>query len=549
MEKARDILKRAYEFVKNRWSAASRTVRLVILSVAAAMLISAVALAVLSGQTNYEVLYVGVSDSEAVEIVEALRSIGISDYHFSAGTISVVSDQLEYARMQLAMQRFPRSGVNYNIWYENVGMFSTESQTREIQRQQLEYNTAATLRILNKVLDAVVLISPADERRHVFNSDREPSRVAVTLTLREKLTTPEIEGIHWLILNAVPRLESENLTITDQNGIRLIADDASSAETLFALDMQRIRQQDEFRNMFQRNIKENIESFLEGTVRDYRVMVTADIDFSNWVSDKISYEGVNIDENGFQHGPISDEQRSLIMNGMALDAGLVGMIINGDISPGYPTYDPDENGEVFLEHMVSTNYLVNKYHEISESNGFTIKGIYVGVQIDETAMTQDLISVWEELIARAVGQPMVNVSVKPTIFRPAPPDLYQPLPTQQPMRNLLVFMLIALGAVLIVLFLLAIMSSSSKKRRFIRSRGAAFQGAGGTPAFDDEYSSFNIRVPDIEDDEEDLKLQSLLGGEGAETRETLLKNEIREFAKESPDIVAQLLRTWMREGE
>ena len=48
--------------------------------------------------------------------------------------------------------------------------------------------------------------------------------------------------------------------------------------------------------------------------------------------------------------------------------------------------------------------------------------------------------------------------------------------------------------------------------------------------------------------EEDFEIQSL-SGERTETREDVLKREIREFSKTNPEIVAQLIRNWMRGDE
>ncbi|MCL2107916.1 MAG: hypothetical protein FWH20_01035 [Oscillospiraceae bacterium] len=542
MEKAKEIFGKLALFIKTKWEAANKATRMVIMGLFAATVISLAFVIVLSRQTGYEVLYTEVADSERGEIFTALGELGITDYNYSAGTISVPSNQLEYARMQLAMQGYPRTTFNYDIWNEGVGMFSTEAQVKEVQRQQLEANIAATLRQITKIKHADVIITPADERRHVLNADRENARAAVTLTLTDRLSAKEIEGVRNLVLTSVPRLTDENLTIINQDGMPLIPEDMGNAESQLVLDMQRIREQNAYRNMVQNDIVDSISALLEGTVRDFRVAAFANIDFSNWNSDSITYQGVNVDENGFQHGPISDEQRSLIMNGMNLDADLVGAIINADISPGYPTYDPETMGEIFLENMINTNYLVDTHRKIAESNGATLEDITIAVQIHESAMTQDQLDEWRYLVAMGAGQPVDNVSVKATIFPPAGPDFDEAAPIPV-VRNVLIFVVIALGALLIILFLLAIMSSGSRKRKLVRSN-AAYQGIGGTPAFDDEYNTFNVRIADEEDA---VQIQSLLHPEGSETREALLKNEIREFAQSSPDIVAQLIRTWIRE--
>ena len=76
---------------------------------------------------------------------------------------------------------------------------------------------------------------------------------------------------------------------------------------------------------------------------------------------------------------------------------------------------------------------------------------------------------------------------------------------------------------------------------------------GGTP----QPSSFgsgtdsedDVKQHDYDEDEkEDYELQSLTSGT-EETREAMLKKEIRDFSKTNPEIVAQLIRTWLKNDE
>ena len=52
-----------------------------------------------------------------------------------------------------------------------------------------------------------------------------------------------------------------------------------------------------------------------------------------------------------------------------------------------------------------------------------------------------------------------------------------------------------------------------------------------------------------EGDDLDFELQSLSGDENEASRDALLKKEIRDFSTSNPEIVAQLIRTWMKGEE
>ncbi|MDR2532485.1 MAG: flagellar M-ring protein FliF [Oscillospiraceae bacterium] len=548
MDKAKDVLKKLYVFIKDKWSAANKNARIVTLAVAAAMLVAAVTLIALSSRTEFTVLYTGVSADEMSEIATALGGMGVTA-RIDGQTISIPRDVSDSVRMDLAIQGFPKAAFNYDIWHDNVGMFSTDADRKELQRQQLEWNLRATLRSLNDVIDANVMITPPVMDNAVLPSNREPARASVTLNIRPgaSLKQNQIEGIRRIIMTAVPGLDLENLGLFNQVGVELIPDDISNAETQLALNMQKINWQNEFRRRFQEDLKNNIESLIEGTVRDFRVAVNVVLDFSEWERRSTTYEGANVDENGFQHGIIDYEELMIALNAIGEGGNLVGTTINSDISPGYPTLEDLQDAEVFYEYANRIQYKVDEYHTLANSNSFSIEQITIGVQIDEgNALPQDEIDIWRQLIARAAGTDIEDVSVRTTnfILSPAPPLIPPPAPS--PVRNLLVFIIISLGALLIILFMLAIMSSGSKKRRLIRARAAAYQGAGASSVDDYDLGAYSFNKQQEEETEE-IKIQSLLGAGEGETRDALLKNEIREFAKTNPDIVAQLIRTWIRE--
>ena len=549
MDKAKETLQKALNFIRDKWGAVGKTARLVIMSVGAAMLIALIITIVLSSRTEYEVLYGGLSNEETSEITSALGAIGVTDVKINAGTISVPRKQSDAARMELSIQGFPKNAFNFNIWDEGVNMFSTDSERKEKQRQQLSMNIAATLRCIPDVQDAIVIITPPEERLHVISSERKPSQASVMLILKPgvRLTSKQIEGIKTLVLTSVPGLTIDNLSLNNQDGLELIADDSGNAETALAVERQRWNLQLSATNALESDYEAAVRKLLDGTVRDYRVSVSAALDFSNWQREDTVYTGSNVDENGVQSGVIDDQSNKVAFNSYGEEGGAVGTTVDADISPDYPTLEQALGADQFYERIEDTHYMVNQSILQAQSNGYTVGKISCAVQIDDIALTQDQIDEWRQLIANAIGAELANVTVKQTVFPLSPPPQNSAIPTPSATRNLLIFIIISLGALLIILFFLAIMSSGSKKKRLIKARTVAMQtGGGSAQGFPDEFAGYpGAKMPEEED--ESLKIQSLLGGNEGETREALLKNEIREFAKSNPDIVAQLIRTWIRE--
>jgi flagellar M-ring protein FliF len=548
MEKAKETFLKARAFIKEKWNALNKTTRIVAMSVAAAMFVSIIALVALGRNTDLVVLYPGVSTTELADISRELReTVGIRSFEIDGDRILVPASEVDRARIELAILGYPKSTFNYDIWNNNIGMFSTEMQTREYQKQQLADNLRATLRAYPKVVDANVLLTIPEPQRFVMQSDAQPSTAGVSLRLSEPLTNKEIEGITYLIMKSVPGIRSlDDISLNDQNGVRLLADDAPDLATTLALEAQRDNQRLKFKLAMEKNLQTAIESLLDGAVPGFRVSVAADLVFHDWFEQRTDYTGSNIDENGFMQGILSESDRRTAWNMWGIEGGVPGTFPNADISPGYPTFPDDWDGEAFYENREKMHYLVNEYVRREQSDGYTLKGISAAVILDSAVMTQAQLDAWERLISDGIGTDAASVTVMATPFPPVGgPSQYEPAPGYGPDRSLLIFIIIALGILLIVLFFLAMMTSGSKKKRVIRGRGYATESPyGAGPVFDDGFSFPGVAA--AADEEEEIKLQSLTS-DGAETRDTLLKNEIREFAKSNPDIVAQLIRTWIRE--
>ncbi|MCL2693841.1 MAG: flagellar M-ring protein FliF [Oscillospiraceae bacterium] len=552
MEKAKETGKKLFEFLKAKWDAMTKTARIITLGVSAAVVVALILVIALTNNTNYTVLYTNVSNDEMSEITAALSGMGITDVKIDSQTISVPREQADRARMDLAIQGFPKSGFNYDIWNDGVNMFSTDSDRRVLQKQQLEFNTRAALMVNPDVINAVVQITLPHERPFVINPEQGDSQASVILTLRPgvRFTTEQIQGMQWLVLKSVPQLKLENLSILNSDYMEFIPEDADTSYTDLALEIQRLTMQRNFENEYREMLTQLVSNLLEGTTRNHRVAVNVKLDFSNWSQQETIYTGSNVDENGHQSGIIDIEELRVGWNRIGMEGGVVGTATNADIPADYPTWTGDAEVEGVYERMEMTHYMVNESIRIVESNGVEVKNISAAVQIDEGSLPQDEIDRWVALVANAIGADFENVSVNSIVFPLETPTQPIPVPVPSPVRNVLVFIIISLGALLIILFMLAIMSSGSKKRRLIRARSASPQFAGAAPGYagsgDEDFGAYAMQRQQEEDDK--IEIQSLLETDGAETRDTLLKNEIREFAKTNPDIVAQLIRTWIREG-
>ena len=108
-------------------------------------------------------------------------------------------------------------------------------------------------------------------------------------------------------------------------------------------------------------------------------------------------------------------------------------------------------------------------------------------------------------------------------------------------RNALLMLVIALGVILVILLIVSLFMSKSRKKKIRRRQELALAAA--QAAAENDLNRAEREAPQ----EVDFNIASLTQEAGKESRETILKREIAEFARTSPEIVASIIRNMLRE--
>ena len=228
------------------------------------------------------------------------------------------------------------------------------------------------------------------------------------------------------------------------------------------------------------------------------------------------------------------------------DGGVVG--VEGNADDTYPTGDTNGNG-AWSESSVSNTYLVDTYKEQVEKNGYTIDSLSIAVVVYtdyiSEAQRMDLVN----LVAKAgsinptVAEDVVAVTNFPKFDEN--PDLEPAVPTY--ILGLTFNQLVIAGAILLILLIVLIaalvITSKNAKSKRIKFERQVLAASAAEDDDDEIVDTFTINL-----NGGSIEVPSL-SGETADTKETIIRREIKDFAKNSPDIVAQLLKNWMKEEE
>ena len=168
----------------------------------------------------YDVLYRGLAEEDAGQIMEALQKANIPfKVDTRTGALMVTSDQVHAARLKLAAQGLPKGTVNGLEALEKQDSFGV-SQFMETARYQhaLEGELARSVMTIGAVENARIhLAFPKDT---VFARQQQPPTASVLIRLRPGRTLDEgqVAAIVHLVASSVPKLQPSQVSVVDQNG-------------------------------------------------------------------------------------------------------------------------------------------------------------------------------------------------------------------------------------------------------------------------------------------------------------------------------------------
>ena len=230
-----------------------------------------------SKEPTYSLLYGNLGQQDAVQISSALQASGVP-YKIDAatGAITVPSDRVHDARLQLAGQGLPEGDGGFAVLSKDPGFGVSQFMEGARYQYALEGELARTIKNLQQVESARVHL--AMPRQSAFIRDRRPPSASVFLQLKpgRRLESEQVTAIGNLVASSIPELEATQVTIVDQQG-RLLS--APQGNNEFAA---RDKQLEIARNTEER-LTQRIEQLLAPLIGPGRVraQVVADVEMSS----------------------------------------------------------------------------------------------------------------------------------------------------------------------------------------------------------------------------------------------------------------------------
>lgn len=531
---------------KQLWTGAKKRTKILAAAVLVVAAGAIVAVVVASQNQPYATLFTELSQTDMTAITSYLTENGVSDFRIvEDDTIMVPADQEVQLKAQLVSQGYVNSGYayNYSTYLDNVSALTTESERQQLALYELNDSTSAVIRSMEGVKDATVRFTPGEDNTYVLDSGNvveASAYVKVTMKDGVPLSDTMADGIRNLVSSAIQGLKVENVTIVDSYGNTYAPDDGlGDLEDSSAL---KLRLEEQVNNTLEKKILSVLEPIYGA--KNVSVSVNSIVDVDKVYTDSTNYSTEDWAADGSTNGEgiigqkIYDNRLEADENGTA--GGTVGTDTNADI-PTYPENEGEmEPGNGVVSSTGQTNFLVDEENKQVQRVGGTIADVMVSVTINEAVSGGVDVDDLYPHVARAAGittadqMEKVHILIAPfNTGEGTPVDTDEDTTAEDGLLIDSWILYAALGG--LVLFVLILVLVLLLIRRHRRKKAAALAAEMEQPAEMLQEAAPTPEGADI------MEMQTEKSME--------LRKDVRKFAEENPEIAAQMVRNWLKEGE
>lgn len=549
--------------LKDYWQNLSDNSKKMLMAIAggtAAIAIIAVLVLKLGTNTDYSTLFTGLNQEEAQEVVALLQDEGI-DYRFNdkEGAIRVPAAGADQTRAELLAKGYPKSGFTYDMYRNNAGLMTTESDKKQYTLYDLQDRLGAQIRLFEGVQDAKVTIAEAAEQKYALqdntNMDASAS-VVVTMAGGQSLSESKASAIKNLIARSVRGLNFTNVAVFDADTMMEVGG-TSSGEDAFgsAKDLTALT------GLIENNISVNVRRVLEKLYGQGNVAVSVKgtVNMERLIQENTRYSTPEKIDEQDKTGLLNRED-TLNENTAAADQG-AGGVAGADANADTPRYTNQANNQAIADSYSNSSatreWLYDSVKEQRQVDPGVLENATVGIVIntdDTTTVTNNQLL---NLVADSAGIPRDQASQCITIVR-APSQEVVPVivPPDQPGTEdkglpLPIIIAMAAGGVLILLLLVLLLM----ERRRRRKKADEYVDSPGMYAVEEEAREAETEVPvNVLNTEAGMQMQAE-NAEMERNEEILnlrmqhslkLKQNIGDFVDQNPQIAAKLVQSWLR---
>lgn len=468
-------------------------------------------------RTEYEVLYKDLDLKTSGEVVKNLDELKVQYKIQDQGTILVPKDDINKIKMDLSTKGVPSAKFSYEDMLNKNNMFMSDDEKEKAYNYALQNQLGSVIEQIPAVKKALVNLSVPQNTDFILEENKQKAKASVFLELKEgeKLDKQSIIGIASLVANSVEGLDAKNVTIHDQTGKMLNENDADeSIESANQMDLQ---------NKVKKDIEKNLEEFLAPVVGygNFSVMASVKLNFDADTTETKEYKTpVEGEENGLVRS--SQEETETVKDGQ--NGGVPGTATNTDQPAQYQ--QTENNSSDYNKSNKVVNYELNEMvRKVTKAKG-QIQDITVSVVLNSKALEGKELSDEKKkeiskLVSTATGMDTKAVEVYAQSFNTDIADALKESSKDNkgsiPMWAIILLIIVVLMP-LVGFGVYMIMRNKKKEEEAQLAQPAT------------------IEIPQEDLDELELDI-----------KESGYKKSIESLVNKNPEIVSQLLKSWLDE--
>lgn len=543
------------------------TKKIILGSAVAVVVVALVIIGNVSSEKSSVVLFKGMDTKDFASVTTKLGEMGFHYTTSGTDTIYISPDKKNAAMVALAQENLIPQGVHgWDLF--DIDKWSETQFEKDIKKQRaLSGAIAATLKNVKGVEKAQVnLAFPTEE---LFQEKTEPVTAAILLEYKpgvEKLTLKEIRGIENLVSRSVPGLKKEHITIAGPDGETLNEPENDSDREKSELKNveAKLRIQESQRTKLLADIRKSLTKFYgEGVYGDRYDVVRLEA--------KLRWDKEELEKNEVEpvvmtpDDPRTPYSERVVKDSLEVSSKTTTEEFDGNgftpegpagtepnIPPGYK--DRDYQKAKYIKKEEIKNNKFNETHRKIRKQPWELERVNLavlldgkwerlGVKADQSGYDRKYLGVTDEellkvtdVLKKSIGFDIARgdqISVKHLqIDRSKQFEAEdEELRAQIARRKLLIGILITLIALAIAYVAYIFIKREIERRRRLREEELAARQAMMRDAA--------LRAIEEEGVEVELSIEE-------QARRAMIENAIN-LAKERPEDVVQLLRTWLSE--
>lgn len=554
--------------IKEVYGKLDKTKRIIIISVIGVVFISFVVLLSVSSEKANVVLFSDLPSDDFGQVTKKLDEMGIRYSTTGTTSIFVSPDQREIVMTRLAQENMIPKGIPGWKLFDISKWTETDKELDVKYMRALRDEIKRHIESLKNIEKAEVEIAITEDQ--LFTEKDNPYTAAVTLHLApgyDKLSKKEIKGIMYLVSRAVGgKLKPEYVVVTDEYG-KIISDfdnDDDAAKAEYTLLEYRKKLEEKARAQLLVDIRKGLERIY---TPDRIQIVRLNMDF-NW--DKVSeekeeYSPIELEPNDPKLPyPTRKIKDSLVVSEKSTQEHFQGHGWNpegpagteGNKPPGYKASD-DQFSKYDKEENIK-NHAVNKTMKKIQRDPFDVVSVSAAIAIDgfqdlprtadgdydldptkkpiQILLTKEELKQAENIVKKAINFNEGRgdqVAVENIMFDRTKDwnKIREEFQRKEQIKRILMATLVGVFALFLGMILFRGISKELARRRRIREEQLALE--------QQRMREAALRAAEEEGIDVELSLE--------EKARLELHTNATNLARDRPDDVAALLRTWLAE--